>query len=151
MRSDAQLTDQDREFARSFLALHFDLEVDPGKAGVELLCRILQQAREEGRQEECRRWQQMQSDAQPTKRDYEIAADACYSGKYACVGDRVADLIAAAREEGRQEERRRCAAVVASSRVTWDKDFIEAIVDLINTPSQEQSHETEVQEAPSSV
>ena len=37
-----------REFARAFLALHFDPDSSPFKCGVEILCRALEQAREEG-------------------------------------------------------------------------------------------------------
>ena len=40
-----------REFARAFLALHFDAESGPFTGGVEILCRALEQAREEGYQE----------------------------------------------------------------------------------------------------
>lgn len=42
----AEPANRDREFARAFLALHFDPEGNVFKSGVEVLCRALGQARE---------------------------------------------------------------------------------------------------------
>ena len=48
-------SERDRAFACVFLALHFDLESSVAKGAIEILCRALESAREEGRREQLRR------------------------------------------------------------------------------------------------
>ena len=51
MPDELNTTEKYREFAQAFLAMHFDRDGAIFKGGVEVLCRALEQAREEGYEE----------------------------------------------------------------------------------------------------